>query len=284
MKTIILLIVAIILFSCNKNEIEIPLRIKDDANKGIKVLTESRYSAINTNGEVVKGDLLSKSVKRYNEDGNILEYLSYGNNGFQKDNEISLLDNLTYKYDERGYLTEILSQVEHIMAPSKWVYKNDRYGYEVEMNAYFKDGSLSYKSTSKYDAKGNMVEQNWNEGKETSKQICTYDTENNLIERNEYYNGSEISSLQTTYKYDDKGNATEFMAVNANVHFYTRETYEYDAKGNKIAITSYDTSGKASAISNYKYINLDSAGNWGRQDCYLNGVIDWIAEREIEYN
>jgi hypothetical protein len=283
MKTMLLMIIAIILFSCDKNEIEIPLRIKDGANKGIKVLTESRYSAINMNGEVVKGDLLSKSVKRYNEDGNILEYLSYGNNGFQKDNQISLLDNLTYKYDERGYLIEMNSQIDHIMAPSNWVYKNDRYGYEIEMNAYFKDGSLSYKSTSKYDAKGNMVEQNWIEGKETSKQICTYDSENNLIERNEYYNGSEISSLQTTYKYDSKGNVTEFLAVNAAVHFYTRETYEYDAKGNKIVNTSYDTSGKASAILNYKYLNLDSAGNWGRQDCYLNDVIDWITEREIVY-
>lgn len=283
MKTIMLMIVAIILFSCNKNEIEIPLRIKDDANKGIKVLTESRYSAINTNGEVIKGDLVSKSVKRYNEDGNVLEYISFGNNGFQKNNQISMVGKLTYKYDERGYLIEMLTQGEHIMAPSKWVYKNDKHGYEIEMNAYFKDGSLSYKSTSKYDTKGNMVERNWNEGKETSKQICTYDTENNLIERNEYYNGSEISSLQTTYKYDDRGNAIEFLAVNANVHFYTRETYEYDAKGNKIVITSYDTSGKASAISNYKYLNQDNAGNWGRQDCYLNGVIEWITEREIVY-
>jgi len=234
MKKIMLIFVALILFSCNKNEIEIPLRIKDNANKGIKVLTESRYSAINTNGEVAKGDLLSKSVRSYNEDGNLLEYLSYGNNGFQKDKQISLLDNLTYKYDEQGYLTEKLSQVEYIMAPSKWEYKNDRYGYEVEMNAYFKDGS-------------------------------------------------KISSLKTTYKYDDNGNATEYMAVNTDVHFYTIVTYEYDANGNKIVITNYDASGIASAISNYKYLNLDNAGNWCRQDCYLNGVTEWIKEREIEY-
>ena len=276
MKTIMLMFVALILFSCNKNEIEIPLRIKDDSNKGIKVLTEYRYEAINANGEVVKGDLLSKSVKRYNEDGNVLEYLSYGNNG-------SLKDNLTYKYDEQGYLTETYSQVVYIMAPSKWVYKNDRYGYEVEMNAYLKDGSLSSKSTSIYNAKGNMVERNWNGGKETAKQVCSYDTKNNLIERNDYYNGSEISSLKTTYKYDDKGNVTEYLAVNASVHFYNKETYEYDANGNRIVITNYDTSGIASAISNYKYLNLDSAGNWCRQDYYLNGVIKWIKVREIEY-
>ena len=128
-----------------------------------------------------------------------------------------------------------------------------------------------------------MVERNWNEGKETSKQVCTYDIDNNMIEMNEYYNGSKISSLKTTYKYDDNGNATEYMAVNTDVHFYTIVTYEYDANGNKIVITNYDASGIASAISNYKYLNLDNAGNWCRQDCYLNGVTEWIKEREIEY-
>lgn len=283
MKTVMLMIVAIILFSCNKNEIEIPLRIKDDANKGIKVLTESRYSAINTDGEVVKGDLDSRSIKRFDEDGNVLEYLSYGNNSLRKDNQTSLIEKFTYTYDEQGYLIEMNSQVDHVMAPSKWVYKNNRYGYEVEMNAYFKDGSLSYKSTSNYDAKGNLVEKNWTEGDETSKQIYTYDAENNLIEKNDYYNGSEISSRKTTYKYDYKGNVIESLSVNANAHFYTRETYEYDENGNKIVTTSYDSSGKASAISNCKYLNLDGSGNWGRQDGYLNGVINWITEREIVY-
>lgn len=283
MKTVVLIIVAIILFSCNKSEFEMPLNMKDNSNKGIKVLTESRYSVISANGEIVKGDLLSKSVLKYNEAGDLLESLKYGNNGFKNSNQLSLLSNVIYKYDSKGNLIEMLSKIRGIMTPSKWVYKNNKYGYQVEMNAYFDDGSIAYKSTSKHDDKGNMVERNWTEGDATSKQVCIYDAKNNMIEMNEYYNGSKSSSLKTTFKYDDKGNKTEYMAVNASSHFYTRQNYEYDNKGNQITLMNYDSSGNVLSIANFKYFDFDVFDHWRRQEYYNNGVITWVAEREIEY-
>lgn len=277
MKYITLMIVALLLFSCNKQEIERPMPKKENANIGIKAIKAFSYSAINKDGEVLKGDLISNSIDKYDEKGNLLESLSYGSDG-------KLKDDLIYKYDEQGYLTEFTSQVAHVMSPYKWTYSYDKMGREIEMNVYSKDGSLDYGSTSRYDETGNMIERICYDSNDySSKKVYLYDANGNMIEMNEYYDGSNVSSLKHTYKYDDKGNTIEYIAENPVVHFFTRQTYEFDSIGNMTVLVSYELTGSTVATTNYKYLNSDSDGNWHRKECYLNGVINWITEREIDY-
>ena len=76
-------------------------------------------------------------------------------------------------------------------------------------------GSLREKATSKYDEKGNMIEDN-------------------------HYNADGSLMYKNTYKYDEKGNMIENNTYNADGSLSSKYTYnyEFDAMGNWIKKTS----------------------------------------------
>lgn len=275
MKTVVLLTTLLIFISCHKEkneQIEVLPEKKESTNKGIKLITQNTFEFLG-NG---KDSLTSKIISKYNKDGYISENLTYLPNG-------SLKLSYIYSYIQVGYISELNSKPNYAFSPNKWTYKYDSNGNEIEMVAFNGDGSISYKSTSKYDNEGKMIERSWLSSDSNSKQICTYDKNGNLIEMNEYYDGSTLSSLTTTFKYDNRGNITDTKRFNTIDSFYEYWTFEFDEKGNQISQTSYNLDGTIQSVFSFNYKDIDLKGNWLKKETIWDNRIVYLIERKIEY-
>ena len=88
----------------------------------------------------------------------------------------------------------------------------------VEKFGAIKKGSLREKTTSKYDMKGNMIEENryGADGSLGDKATWKYDEKGNKIEEN-YYKADGSLLYKTTYKYDEKGNGQVLITTSSGI-------------------------------------------------------------------
>ena len=151
-------------------------------------------------------------------------------------------------------------------------------GNKIESNSFNSDGSLSFKSTYKYDDKGNKIELNYfnSDGSLFLKSTSKYDDKGNKIELNGFNPDGRLSS-KSTYKYDDKDNLIE---VNSDSD--SKFTYKYDDKGNKIEQNWFTTDGSLFSKWTYKY-TYDQQDNWTQKIIYDEEKPIRIVERTIEY-
>lgn len=312
MKTLVLILSVVFFISCANEKFNNDLA-KDKLKGRVSIITESRYDAIEKFGETQKDGLESKYVHKYDINGKVIEYSSYASDG-------SLLDKDTYKYDDKGNLTEKHSQIE---SPFLWrdapviKYKYDDKGKMIEENQYHLDGSFARKWYYKYDAKGNKVAKSSKEnfktpyefkngrviisGSTTSyeydkrgnlileatgmfKDTFQYDNNNNMIVHEDY-------SCRETYNYDVNGNKLEYKKCKSDGTVESIETFKYDAKGNLIEeneenILGYNNTSKYDdnglLVEKYSY-NKD--GKYGDHMNYIYDQFDktgnWIKKREI---
>jgi hypothetical protein len=136
----------------------------------IKTLTETKYKAIDSFGEIQTGDIEGKNIIVFNEKGIKIEESQYDSND-------SLEHKYTYKYDDKGN--------------------------EIEMNSFKSDGSLKFKNTYKYDDKYNKTEENSyaSNGSLNYKNIYKYDDKGNEIEEDDFKSDGSLD-YKFTYKYD----------------------------------------------------------------------------------
>jgi len=69
--------------------------------------------------------------------------------------------------------------------------------------------------------------------------ISKYDEKGNIVEEVRY-NSSEKINSKGTYKYDEIGNLVETLTYDASGKVTLKNSTKYDKKGNKIKKTSYD--------------------------------------------
>ena len=198
----------------------------------------------------------TKTVKKWDSKGNLLEKVNYGINDslrytykYRYDEKGNLLneskfnsenvqtDTEEFKYNNEGKIVEhiiYVNQMEFILA--RHVYEYDEEGNRVE-SGYNIYGELSSKGFSKYDSWGNVIFQgSYNsEGKLIPRWIRKYNSVGNKIEEIEYWDG--LLKGKTLYKYDTIGNRTDVFYYNAdgkikNEYHYI---YEYDGKNNWVA-------------------------------------------------
>lgn len=145
----------------------------------------------------------------------------------------SLVYIISYKYDEKGYLTEKHEQNSDGTVASKSTYQFDDSGHLKVMNRYNFGGALTSKTSYKYDNKGNMIEQNTfkPDGSLSSWSTRKYDDRGNEVERIWYRADGSILSKPAIWKYNDQGDIIEGSGG------YTYQ-FEYDEKGNWIKRTA----------------------------------------------
>jgi len=118
MKKLLLLLLCVpLLFSCG--EIENDLTRANIKGK-VKEIIETTFSAKESFGEPQKGDLRTKDISKYNEDGNRTEETSYNADG-------ELARKYKDQYDEDGNITESTSYNADGEIDWKYKYQYDEF-------------------------------------------------------------------------------------------------------------------------------------------------------------
>ena len=119
------------------------------------------------------------------------------------------------------------------------------------------DGSLDRKTFFKYDENGNNTEQN-------------------------VYNSDGSFYYKVTKKYDENGNRFEWNRYNSDGSLNIKYTFKYDENGNAFEMNIYNSDGNLDTKSTYKY-EFDKQGNWIKKIEFLDGIPEYILERQYEY-
>ena len=133
-----------------------------------------------------------------------------------------------------------------------------------------------YRSVEKFGElqKGNLYE----------KYTFKYDYKGNKTEFADYNSDGSLKSKHI-YKYDASGNVTEYAKHKSNFSLIHKYTSKYDDNGNEIEKAVYKSDGSLKWKETYKY---DTMGNWTKMIRFevKNEVFKTpkaITEREIEY-
>lgn len=266
----------------------------------VSSMEEIKYSAEQSPNGLQKGKVLQKESYRFDTGGNLLEEEMYINRDFRR---------RTYTYNKSGKLLACESYDEKGLSYFS-TYDYDITGtYATSETVYNKDGSVSSKLKSHYDARGNQTEfiAYSRDDRMTSKTTYVYNAKDYLIE--EHLNNVEPSLLEVTWisSYDDKGNRIgldrydpgkpvykqtfgfdanrnkiEDNVLNDDGSVKHKVTYTYDAQKNKTEITEINSDGiiKFKTVISYEY---DKHGNWLNSTHSLNETPKYIYERKLEY-
>ena len=82
--------------------------------------------------------------------------------------------------------------------------------------------------------------------------------------------------------YDKNGNEIEVNKYNSDGSLSYKYTHKYDENGNKTERNSYNSDGSLSSKYIYKY-ELDEQGNWIKKIIFMDGIPEYIRERQYEY-
>ena len=192
-------------------------------------------------------DFNSKSIyiHRYNEGGDLIEYIVYGKFIHRKyENE----------YDYNGNRTKQIQYTQltsgEFVLLNKSIYKYNNNGNIVNKleydSTYKKKIDFTKESIYKYDDKGNLIEKaEYRSDKSLySKQIYKYDNKQNKIEYiyhdyTDYSYTDKDTITKFKYEYDNKQNIIEEMQYNDDGNSINKIRYKYDKQGNMIEEAIY---------------------------------------------
>jgi hypothetical protein len=144
-----------------------------------------------------------------------------------------------------------------------------------------------------YDDKGNCTSINYFDSKgRLRREVNKYDKENRPVEFIYYDHNGDVG-FRSIDQYNEKGQVKNIITFENYNSSITIESYEYNDDNNVIKISyyklkAYDRSrqeyikGELKRQRSFSYV-LDSYGNWITKKEKLNGVLNKIWERKIEY-
>ena len=149
----------------------------------------------------------SWSEYRYDSQGNQVEAKSYFSDG-------SLAVRYEYRYDSKGNKVEEKKYIASYDSQGKIFYITDIRRYDSQGNqveGYFSDGSLEFRSEYRYDSQGNQVEvKSYDHG--NLRYEYRYDSQGNKVEETEYKRNGSYRWM----KYDDNGKVVDSKIIGAN--------------------------------------------------------------------
>ena len=124
---------------------------------------------------------------------------------------------------------------------------------------YRKDGTLKHKETTKYDSKGNKLEETIFDAAETQlnaekniKHVCKFDGDDNKTEEMEYDGSGKLLS-KAQYSYNSNGDKILEVVYDATGKLTKKIVFIYNAKGLKVEKKEYDASNILVSDRKYTY-------------------------------
>jgi YD repeat-containing protein len=219
--------------------------VKTDESSVRKVVTVTEYLVLN--GDFGKLDSLHRQtgIKKYDENGNVLEDMDYWGEEFG--------GGLIYKYDDQGRKTDAyLLDVHHNVI--------SRYVYEYAKNVVMQ-----------FDVSENRPR--------VKRQTCYYDG-SNLTRESTYYDDGKVMS-DFYFKYDSAYREVERSGGTSDREH--RTTYQsYDSLSNLVERKSVDAQGVILSVEKFTYEKFDSNGDWQIRKSILRGTPHSIAFQKTE--
>ncbi len=219
-------------------------------------------------------DTVATRIKKYDSNGNEVEYLSY-----KKDSII---------YHSKSLYNSNSKLIEHIPlkdGETEFQHRRTKYFYDTSGNRikriqYYEGGSKS-EWISRYDDRGNEIE--WfvygTDGKLERRDVYVYDENSNLTEER-LYNKYNVLETRGVSKYDKNGNETEYVEYLYDA-VRSKDIYHYPEDG-VIIMESYNSKGELK--STYKTVSeFDAEGNLVKESNYENGKLKSVKAYKIEY-
>jgi len=253
----------------------------------VKSIKATTYFANEKFDEVIKGDLLSWKLWRFDAKGESTEYTKFGD--FYE--ETVKFEN---KYDSQNRLTE--KDCFNSNGDLAWKRVNKYDNEKITQTIYYnEDGILSEKYLYKYDDNTKKCETWQYDGNGDLIYKWVHDKNGNLLEEYDYFSTGDVSK-KTEYEYDNSGTLNRTLIYELLYSLYGSEKFEeeylYNDKADIIVLKSYDysydddynpvTTQKIEYTYKYKY---DNKGNWIEKILFKSEAEIAIAieEREIEY-
>ncbi len=298
-KGVFLLFFLLLLGSCRIAKPETDW-LKDDLSDRVKKVTQVAYKY--SKKQDVEWEKQYTNIKEYNKKGYKVEELEY-------DKNLKLIEKNTFQY-KGGRLRE-----------SSTNYYSNRGDWDISYK--YKKGNLSEKVFARKNGKSFVKDIYTYDKDNRPKTYCRYDNFNELQRKrtfeydeqgrrikDTYFNHFNDFYKKSTYEYDDKGNKIEYRyrckgdncdlkakflhlfdeegnEIGAKVFdkkgkLLSRVSSKYDERGNCISEEIYNPDGTYKKGEKYEFV-YDSKGNWIRCTLYVNGTLDYKAERTLEY-
>jgi hypothetical protein len=255
---------------------------EDRLRGNVKSVALYSYKIIESGGKPEKGRTIVKSSSKYDEVGNLTEYISSAVSDSVDSVFIHFDATKTiFKYDGEGNLVAKNDYKADGSLDDSSFYIVDPRGSRIDIYTYKADGSLESSSTSEYNLLGNIVESSEtvkgklksrntfdydDKGNETQeigygpdgkvkwKEILSYDVNNNLTEVIDYKQDDSFAA-KYRYGYDKQG----YMAEEDEYHIenspeHKRTTTRYDSKGHALEINKFNENRRL--ISQIKLDNM----------------------------
>lgn len=249
-----IVILLFVLFSCynKKPDASSINSLTEFGLKGrVKSFSETDFRTKIISGEIQRGDMVSKSVYIFNENGMITEDRQYNSEG-------KLSWKSVFKYDYEGHLIERATYYDSLDFRNRVVYKYDNRDNLIEESKLNSKGEIEYRVNYKYNRKGHNTEKlifrpaekYWNISVE-------YDENKNIIKSSSY----KISEAQVTryfYKHDPERNRVEEVYYRPDGSRGSTYIDIFDDKGNKIESEVYGSDDSLIYKSEFRY---DERGN-----------------------
>jgi hypothetical protein len=165
-------------------------------------------------------------------------------------------------HDSHGRETERVSCNASDEVTSRTVFIYDSSGNQTKVITYNASQEITSYSTFEYDGKGQKIRaDHFNaDGSTRASDVFTYDSHGYP---SEVTHSEGILQHRDSYKYDDRGNETEWAVFDKDGKRIIKVALEYrdDSRGNPTKFLRYDSNDKVRSREVYSY-EFDSRGNW----------------------
>ena len=196
-----------------------------------------------------------------------------------------LISKNVFKYDANGNMTELANYTANGKLASTIRYTYDANGVLVKEETLLGNGTVDLVSTIKTDSKGNKIEQEdvrpMGNILFNYKYYYKYDEKGQLIER-VALRGNGAPLFKYNFNYDDKGNRIEWIQTGPDSNVVGKVAYKFNENNNVVEETRFSKDGVATAIYTYVY-EYDKKHNWIRQKKMQDGKAVEIKERDYKY-
>lgn len=252
----------------------------------VKKITDQRYYAEQGKSSTQQGKKVQEEddqISVYDELGHILENTRY-------DYTKKVTIKKTFKYDGDKVIETKEFEVKKGFTTSeklvnRYVLNYDEKGNNTQVEWYTSNDSLKEKQVSNFDKFGNKIGELRKSPDDNviARSVFDYDSNANIIETNNY-SGNDKLFNQGLMTYDAKNNKTEERWLYPQSKVTVIRKFTYDANGN---IASMDSkiegpNPKGNAHQEFRY-EYDKKGNWVKQILTLEGEVQGMTIRTIEY-
>lgn len=252
---------------------------KDDTNAVVTDSKPDTSTAVATSSGDKKKEIAALGLKGKIE---ILTESVYKVNNGEKGN---LFTKNIFKFNTAGDRIEVQNFKSNGTLSSVTKYTYDQKNHITTEEQYLPSGAIDSRFACKTDTAGRRIEQTDVTPFKTPFSKLTYkfkyDEKGNMTE----WNCSRTIGTALwlySYKYDDKGNRTEWITKATNGSIISKHIYRYDNNKNMIEEEVLNPDGTVKTKFTYRY-QLDKKNNWIRQTKSENDKPVEIREREIKY-